>query len=417
MTTTTDAGARIVIVGAGQAGGECAAQLRAGGHRGPVTLIGDEGQPPYHRPLVSKAYCAGTVDAAGVLLRPAGFYEANAIDLRTGSRATAIARDTQHVELADGTEIPYDRLVLATGGRPRRLSVPELDAAPNALYVRTIDDVDALKTHLRPGARLAVVGGGYLGLEIAASAREFGADVVLVEAGVRLLGRVTSPVVSGFYLALHRAHGVRVHVGTQVDRFVLGAGDLITAITLGGRHIPVDAVVVATGMRVNDELAVAAGLAVEDGIIVDESCRTVDSRILAIGDCTRHPDLVYGGSRRLESAPNAAEQARIAAKTLLGQPESYRSVPWFWSDQYGVKLQMVGLGEGHDDLAVRGEAVVGGSFAVFYLRAGRVQAAEVIGSARDFAMARKLVTARAAVPPQELADAGRPLKDIARDAA
>ncbi|MGV9868032.1 NAD(P)/FAD-dependent oxidoreductase [Rhodococcus koreensis] len=406
---------RVVIIGAGQAGGECAAALRADGFAGSITILGNETHLPYSRPLLSKGYCSGHVELKDLYIRPAAFYDENSITVMAGVNVAAVRREAHEVVLEDGTTVPYDKLVLATGGRPRRLPIDLVNSAPNAMYIRTIHDVDSLKERLAEGGHLVVLGGGYVGLEVASAARARGLEVTLVEAAPRLLARVTSLEVSEFLLRTHASEGVDVRVGSQVAHFEVSARGLIDAIVLdSGDRIATDAVVVGIGMVANDELASGAGLRVDNGIVVDEYCRTDDPDIYAVGDCTRHPDLTKGGLRRLESVPNASEQARIVAQGLLGRPKVYDSVPWFWSDQYDIKLQVIGLSSGHDRCVIRGNPKTDKSFCAFYLKDGKVQAADVIGSPRDFAMAKRLVLGHVQVQPDDLADLSRSLKEIAQ---
>ncbi|MEU1518426.1 FAD-dependent oxidoreductase [Streptomyces sp. NPDC005811] len=404
---------RVVVVGGGQAGADFVAALRMAGHQGHVTLLGEEPGHPYARPPLSKAYLSGKATAEDLHIRPPAMYEQQGIDLRTGTRVTAIDRTGRQVILADGERLPYGHLVLATGGRARRLTTPGLDDAPNVHYLRTLADVTALRQHFAPGARLVVVGGGYVGLEVAAVARRLGLDVTVLEALPRVLARVTAPQVSAFYQRVHTEEGVDIRVDTAVTGFAFAHDGSVTAVELkGGERIDADVVLVGIGLVPNTELAEQAGLAVDNGIVVDEHCRTEDPAVLAIGDCTSHPCGEHGGRRRLESVPNASEQARTAAATVTGSPQPYTAVPWFWSDQYDVKLQTTGLSTGYDDVVIRGTTGTGRSFAAFYLKEGRVRAADVVCSPRDFTAARKLVAARAQVAPEALRDLSVPLKQL-----
>lgn len=402
---------RVVIVGGGQAGAECAASLRMAGHRGPVTILTEEPTHPYARPPLSKAYLSGAATVEDLYIRPPSTYAQQDLDIRLGTRATAIDREGRYVRVEPGPDVPYDRLVLATGGRARTLPLPGAESAPNVHTLRGCIDVDAMREQFTPGARLVVVGGGYVGLEVAAVARKAGLQVAVLEAAPRVLARVTAAVVSGFYERVHAEQGVDVRTNCSVSGLEYGSGGRATGVTLAdGRHLAADLVVVGIGLVPNTELAEKAGLPVDDGILVDEYCRTADPRVLAIGDCTRHPCAQHGGFRRLESVPNATEQARVAAAVLTGAPRAYDAVPWFWSDQYDVKLQTVGLSAGHDEVVVRGSADAGRSFTVFYLKDGEVRAADVVNGPRDFMVAKKLVAARARVPSDRLRDQATPLK-------
>ncbi|MGP3637358.1 NAD(P)/FAD-dependent oxidoreductase [Streptomyces sp. 24-1644] len=404
---------RVVVVGAGQAGADFVAALRMAGHQGPVTLVGEEPGYPYALPPLSKAYLSGKATAEDLHIRPPSMYEQQRIELRTGTRVSAIDRAARHVVLTGGERLAYTRLVLATGGRARRLPAPGLDEAPNVHYLRTLADASAMRHQFVPGARLVVVGGGYVGLEVAAIARRGGLDVTVLEALPRVLARVTAPQVSAFYQRVHTEEGVDIRVGAAVTGFAFAADGSVAAVELkSGERLDTDIVLVGIGLIPHTELAEQAGLAVDNGIVVDEHCRTEDPAVLAIGDCTSHPCGEHGGRRRLESVPNASEQARTAAATVTGNLQPYTAIPWFWSDQYNVKLKTTGLSAGYDDVVIRGTTDTGRSFAAFYLKDGQVRAADVISSPRDFTAARKLVAARARVDPETLKDLSLPLKHL-----
>ncbi|MBC2864994.1 NAD(P)/FAD-dependent oxidoreductase [Streptomyces mexicanus] len=403
----------IVVVGAGQAGGEAVAALRMAGFEGGVTLVGDEPHLPYSRPPLSKDFLLGDVGTEVLLLRPPHFYEKHRVRTLLGRTVTKLDRDRRTITLDDGGSLTYGTLILATGGHARRLRDPMAEAAPNVHYVRTIADIERLRPELVPGARLAVIGGGYVGLEIAAVGRKLGLEVTVVEAAPRLLARVAGPDISAFVHRVHTEEGVDIRLGTTVTGFVPGDNGRVTAAVLAdGTTVGADVVVVGIGLVPRDQLAADAGLDVADGIVVDEFCRTGDEAIYAIGDCTRHPCAEHGGMRRLESVQNASEQARVAAAAITDDPRAYAAVPWFWSDQYDLKLRSVGIAADYDQTVVRGSLDEGRSAAVFYLKAGRVRAAEVVSSPRDFGAAKKLVAHRAEVAPERLADLGTPLKDL-----
>jgi 3-phenylpropionate/trans-cinnamate dioxygenase ferredoxin reductase subunit len=403
---------RVVIVGGGQAGAECAAYLRMGGHRGSVTVLSDEPTYPYARPPLSKAYLSGTASVEDLLIRPPATYRHQGLDVVLDARVTEVDRAARAVRMESGSSVSYDRLVLATGGRARLLPIPEVAAATNVHTLRTLADIDGMRGQFRPAARMVIIGGGYVGLEVAAVARTSGLHVTIVEAADRVLSRVTAPVVSAFFERLHLSHGVEVRTGRSVSAREYGDDGRLTCISLdNGDRLPMDLAVVGIGLVPNTELAERAGLPVDDGVIVDEFCRTIDPRVFAIGDCTRHPCYQHGGLRRLESAPNATEQARVAASVLTGEPRAYDAVPWFWSDQYDVKLQTIGLSANHDEIVARGIPEHGHSFAVFYLKHGVVIAADVINSPRDFTIAKKLVATRAHVSGSRLSDPATALKD------
>ncbi len=404
----------LLIVGAGHAGAELAVTARQLGWAGRITLLGDERALPYQRPPLSKAYLQGASGVDALTLRPAETYEAAGIELRTGVRVQSIDRAARRVQ-TDAGEIAYTRLALCTGGRPRPFvadGLPEGAAPRNLHYLRTLADADAIRAGLAQGARLVVVGGGYVGLELAASALKQGARVTVLEAQPRVLARSTGPVVAGFYEGVHRAAGVELLTGFAMQRVECAADGAIDALVgPGGRRIPADLVVAGIGMLPNVELAQAAGLEVDGGIVVDELSRTSDADILACGDCTVHDSALYGRRIRLESVPNALEQARAAASLLAGKPKPNQSVPWFWSDQYELKLQMVGLSQGHDECVLRGDPATR-RFIAFYMREGAVIAADAVSRPADFMLAKRMVAARLAVDAQALADEAVPLKSL-----
>ncbi|MEW2395565.1 FAD-dependent oxidoreductase [Streptomyces sp. NPDC046862] len=404
----------IVVVGAGQAGSELATTLRQRGWSGDLTLVGDESSPPYQRPPLSKGFLLGKVSRERLYLKPAATYERFDIALRLGTRAETIDRAPKELVVRDGSRLPYDKLVLATGGRARRLTLPGIDEdrLGNLFTLRRIDDVEALRPQFLPGRRLVLVGGGYVGLEIAAVAAQLGLDVTVVEAAERLLARVTGPEVSGFLKDVHRSHGVRFRLAATVsDVAVDTSGRRVTGVevsTSGGlERLDADLVLVGIGMEPNTHLADAAGLDVDNGIVVDEFARTSDPDILAIGDCANQPSAYAGRRVRLESAPGAIEHAKVAAATILGRPQASTAAPWFWSQQYDLKLQMVGLSAGHDRCVTRSGTDT--TLSAFYLTGDRVVAADVIGRPADFATARQLVTSGRPVDPERLADSEIPL--------
>jgi 3-phenylpropionate/trans-cinnamate dioxygenase ferredoxin reductase subunit len=408
----------VVIVGAGQAGIETATALRRAGHQGPIVVFGEEPGLPYARPPLSKAYLVGEADAAALLLRKSETYDQQDIQLRPGTRVAAIDTAAHAAVLDDGQRLRYDHLVLATGGDPRVPDTPGLVTAANVHTLRTLDDATALRARLAAGSRVAIIGGGYIGLEIAAAARTKGLHVSVVEAAPRVLARVTSPVVSEFFHRVHAEEGVEILVDAAVaEALTDDAGDVRLLRLTDGRELEVDFVLVGVGLIPRTQLAEAAGLLVDNGIVVDDAMRTSVPDIYAIGDVARHPDPQQGGSRRLESIPNASEQARCVAATITGSFRPYTAVPWFWSDQYDLKLQTAGLASGYDSLVVRGDATAGRQLTVLYLQGEVVIAADVVNKPADFAAAKRLISARVAVDPEELADSDRPLKSFVGRAA
>ena len=406
-------GRNLVIVGAGHAGSELAVAARQGGWAGGIILLGEEPVLPYQRPPLSKAWLAGKVDEQGLLLRPRSAYEAVGVDLRTGARMEAIDRANRRIALADGNSLPYDHLALCTGGRPRALSCAGLDPQrppANLLYLRTMADAEAIRARLHPGAHVIVIGGGYVGLELAASARGLGARVTLLEAQPRVLARVAGAAVSDFFQQVHRGAGVDLRTGVQIESVELAGGEIAAVHCRDGERIATDFVVAGVGMVANIEAARAAGLADDGGIPVDELSRTRDPHILAAGDCTLQFSSLYGRELRLESVPNALEQARAAASWLNGKPKPNRALPWFWSDQYDLKLQMAGLSQGHDRCVLRGDPATR-SFCAFYLAGNRLLAVDAVNRPADFMVAKRALAQPCTVDAARLADDAIPLKE------
>jgi 3-phenylpropionate/trans-cinnamate dioxygenase ferredoxin reductase subunit len=404
----------IVIVGGGQAAAQAIETLRKRGHRAPVTLVGDENLLPYQRPPLSKKYLAGTLERDRLLFRHAEHYHDHGIDLRLGFPAVRIDRQAHRVEIADGSRVDYTRLLIATGSRPRLLPVPGAELA-GVYYLRTAADVDRLRAEFAPGRRAVVIGGGYIGLEVAATCREAGLEVAVLEAASRVMSRVVAPVVSNFYQAEHARHGVHIHLDARVEALLPGGGPAgarrVAGVRLAdGRELPADFVLIAVGVVPADDLALEAGLPCEDGIVVDEHCRTADPAIWAAGDCTRQPNVHFGLRVRLESVDNAFEQGASAALNMLGLTTVHDKVPWFWSDQYDLKMVIVGLADGHDDLVVRGDPA-SRAFSVCYLRRGELVAVETVNYNRDQMAARKLVMARMRPDRAKLADDRIALKE------
>ena len=401
--------ARIVIIGAGQAGGQAAYSLRLGGFVGAITIIGDEPQPPYQRPPLSKAYLKGELDADRLFLKPVEYYPEHGVDLLTGVAATRIDLDAHTVELSSGAAVGWDKLVIATGSRPRRLSLEGAGLA-GILELRTLDDVDRLKAVAHPDARLVVVGAGYIGLEAAAVATQLGLKVTVLEAMPQVLSRVAGPEIGQFYNRIHRSAGVDVRTGARLVGFE-GVGQVTGVRMEDGEVIPADAVLVGVGVLPNMELASDAGLICGNGIVVDDQMRTSQPDVYAIGDVAWRPLVHYGREGRLESVHNAIEGGKIVAASILGAPPPALDVPWFWSDQYDLKLQTAGLWTGADERIMRGDPQ-SRSFAVFYLKEGRVIAVDSVNSAPEYLVGKKLVAAQATVAPGELADKSISMKDI-----
>ena len=399
---------KVLIIGAGHAGGSCAAFLRQYGHEGPIVLAGLEDAPPYQRPPLSKAWLKGEADLDALLLRPESFYAEHDIDFRRGVEAISVDPQARRVTFRDGSEETYDVLVLAAGSTARKLPIPGGDH-PELLELRTLSDAERLKAALGPGKRLAVVGGGYVGLEAAASARALGAEAVVIERASRVLARVASQTLSDVYTRRHRAEGVEIRTDAEVaaiarDGVTLESGEVVHA----------DAVLVGVGALAADGLARSAGLLCDDGVVVDEQARTSDPAIFAIGDMTRRPIPVHGGrSHRLESVPNALEQAKQAAAAIVGRPGPAPEVPWFWSDQYDLKLQIAGLPFDADRQVVRGDPQGGGGFAVFHLAGDRIVCVEAVNAPPEFMAGRQLIARAAPVDIARLADSSVSMKAVA----
>jgi 3-phenylpropionate/trans-cinnamate dioxygenase ferredoxin reductase subunit len=393
---------RIVIVGAGQAGGWVAKTLRAEGFAGRVTLIGIERHPPYERPPLSKGVLAGAAPVESCYLFKPESFAALDLDFRPGVRATRIDRAARAVHLEDGGSIGYDKLVLATGGEARRLPVPGGDG-PRVHYLRTIEESLAIRAAVGAGRRVAVVGGGWIGLEVAATARKGGAEVVVLETLDRLCVRAVPPSVSTFLNALHERNGVTIRTGCGVkaieDR---GAGGLRLALA-DGATMDADAVVVGIGLVPQTRLAREAGLETGDGVLVDEGCRSSDPDILVAGDCANMPLACLGRRVRLESWGNAQNQAIIAAQSALGKEVRYDELPWFWSDQYDANVQLLGLPERWPEPVARGDPA-GSSFSLFYVDRERIVAVVSINAPRDLRGAKRLMLAGTAVRAADLAD-------------
>lgn len=390
---TTDVGT-VIIVGAGQAGAQAAISLRHGGHQGPLILLGDEPHLPYERPPLSKEFLAGKRTAPQLALRKLEFYAAQGIDLRLGARVTAVDRSAHRLLLGDGDALAYDRLIWAAGGRPRPLPCPGADAR-GVHYVRTIADVSVLSTELADGAqRVVLIGGGYIGLETAAVLRTLGHDVTVLEAQERLLARVTAQPVSDFYLAAHRAQGVNIRLGAAVTCIVTHNGHVAGVELATGEQVPADIVIVGIGILPNVEALKKTGIECPNGVRVDATCTSNDPSILAIGDCALFPNPFTDHPVRLESVPNAVEQARIAAATINGAAAPAPTTPWFWSNQYDIRLQSAGLNMGWDRIDVQGDTSRP-AFCLRYFRDERLIAIDCINMTAEFTQAKRAIRAEA----------------------
>jgi 3-phenylpropionate/trans-cinnamate dioxygenase ferredoxin reductase component len=401
----------IAIVGAGQAAVQAVDTLRRRGFAGKLTLIGAEPSPPYQRPPLSKKYLAGTLERERLLIRPAGFFADHAVTTHFGRRVTDIAPRERHVRLDDRVVVPFDALLLATGSHPRPLPVPGADLE-GVHYLRTMADADRIRAGLGSGVRLLIVGAGYIGLEVAATARELGVEVTVLEMTERPMSRVTCPEVSAFYEAEHARRGVRIRCNERVRALHGDArtGRVRSVLTEAGGEYPADLVLIAVGVAPADELARAAGLDCENGVVTEAHCRTSHEAIYAAGDCASHLSRQYGRHLRLESVDNAFEQGTTVALNLMGNETLHDKLPWFWSDQFDLKLVIVGVAQGYDTVVMRG-APAARSFSACYLRGGELIAIDTVNAPKDQMAARKLIAAHARPHLDRLADAGIALRD------
>ena len=399
----------VIVAGAGHAAGQLVASLKQKKYPGRITLIGDEPWYPYQRPPLSKKFLAGELPAERLYFKPASFYNDPNIEVLLGTRVLAIDRASKAVEIENGDRLEYGTLVLATGSRVRRLPLAGSELA-GVHYLRGIDDVNGLRPDLNGGRRVVIIGAGYIGLEVAAVARSLGNKVTVVEMEERVMSRVVSPQVSTFYQDVHREHGVTIMLAAGVQRIV--GEERVSGIELSdGRILAADSVVIGIGILPNVELAADAGLEVDDGILVDDRCRTGDTAIFAIGDCTRHPNAILGRNLRLESVHNALEQAKTAAANICGEDFIYAQVPWFWSDQYDLKLQIAGLSQDYDQVVIRGEPA-SRSFSCLYLKDGVLIAVDAVNKPKDFMQSKALISIHARIEPALLADGDVELKDM-----
>jgi len=409
--TSSEAEPRIVIVGAGHSGGRAAEALRAAGFKGPVLMLGAEPYPPYERPPLSKELLAGSVEIEKTYVRPLSWYDENGVTLRLGCTVAALDLRARRVLLGDGGSEAFDRLLLATGARARRLRIPGAESR-HVYYIRDIADCLALRERLRPGARVAVIGAGFIGLEVASVARTRACAVTVIELAPQPLARVVAPEIGAWYARLHESRGVEVRTGAAVEA-IEDTGSALRLKLRGGDTIAADLTVAGIGAVPNMELAAAAGIAVDDGIVVDEFGRTSDRAVFAAGDATRHFNPILKRLLRLEAWQNAQNQAIAVAKVMAGGSEPFAEVPWFWTDQYDVNLQVAGAPERWDRLVWRGDPGAR-AFTLFYLAEGRVVAANTVNNARDMRFARMLIQSGKSVDAAALADPALKLQDLAR---
>jgi 3-phenylpropionate/trans-cinnamate dioxygenase ferredoxin reductase subunit len=398
----------ILIIGGGQAGAQAIDTLRREGFEGRIVLVSDERELPYQRPPLSKKFLAGELAADRLPFRHKSFYDEHHIELKLGIRAIRLDPAARRVALSNGEEVAYDRLLLCLGAVSRQLTCPGSEL-PGVHYLRDISDVPGIQEGLKPGARTVIIGGGYIGLETAATARKMGCAVTVLEMADRVMNRVVASNVSEYFAHEHRSQGIKLICNTRVVRLT-GEARVERVVCADGTIHEADTLVVGVGAVANMQLAAEAGLQCENGIVVDEYCRTTDPLIYAAGDCTYHPSLRYDMRVRLESVDNAFEQAKAAARNLLGRPTVHDRVPWFWSDQFDNKLLIVGLSQGHDQQVTRGDPATR-CFTVCYLKGGELQAVEAVNHPKDYMAARKLIAERARPDPNRLADPLVALKD------
>jgi len=399
---------KVVIAGAGHAAGQLVASLKQQKFSGQIVLVGDEPYLPYQRPPLSKKFLSGDMPAERLYLKPTSFYDDPQIELRLETLISEIDRDGKTLKTDNG-DIAYDTLILALGSRVRHLPVEGADL-DGVHYLRRIADVDGIHAELQHKKNAVIVGAGYIGLEVAAVIRQLGLEVTVVEMADRVMSRVVSPEISDFYQIEHTTQGVKLRLSTGITAF-RGEGRINAVETEEGELIPADFVVVGIGIVPNVELAADAGLTVEDGIVVNDQCETSDPNIYAVGDCTAHPNSIYDRQIRLESVHNALEQAKTAVSNICGKETHYSQVPWFWSDQYDLKLQIAGLSTGYDDIVIRGNPA-DRSFACLYLRDSRLIATDAVNSPKEFVQSKTLIAARTVVDRDKLADIAVPLKEM-----
>jgi 3-phenylpropionate/trans-cinnamate dioxygenase ferredoxin reductase subunit len=412
----------LLIIGSSQAGVQLAVSLRALGHEGPITLLGEENHRPYQRPALSKEFLQDVITKESLIFRTQEYWDEHRIRVVKNERVVRIDKHADGSGVAhaiSGAQFPFDRLALTVGARARRLPLPGADL-PGVLYLRNADDALELKARVPAVQDVVVIGGGFIGIEAAASLRKLGKTVTLVEAGPRLVGRAVGDETAEFLRAHHAAAGIEVLLGAEVGRIIPRAerGDRVGGVEVDGRTIPADLVLVGVGVVPNTELAESIGLACDNGIVVDRYAVASDGVTLAVGDVANQPNPVPGapdGDRvRFESVNNAVEQAKVAAYSITGRQEEYAGIPWFWSNQGDLKLQIAGLSSGHDRTVVRRDDARG-RFSVLYYRCGRIIAADCVNNPLDFMAVKSALAQGASIPPDEAADPATPLKSITRN--
>jgi len=401
---------RCIIVGASHAAAQLAPALRQNGWEGSIAVVGNEYFLPYHRPPLSKDFLSGAKGIDEILIRQPAVYEKSKIRFILGLTVEGIDRNNKALVLDDGEQVPYDKLVLTTGARVRKIDIPGCDAK-GVFYLRDINDVQQIKSYAGKAKNAVIIGGGYIGLETGASLRKLGMEVTVLEAMPRILQRVTAPEVSAFYARVHGEEGVRIITEAQVEG-IEGEKNVTGVKLKSGEVLPADLVIIGVGVIPNTEIAAEAGLEVNNGIVVDEFAQTSDHDILAAGDCTSHFNPIYNRQIRLESVQNALDQATIAALTLCGKPKTYCALPWFWSDQFDLKLQIAGLNQGFTDVVIRGDIEGSRSFAAFYMQDNRILAVDAVNRPQEFMLGKRLITDKIEVDADKLRDDTFALKGL-----
>jgi len=399
-----------VVVGASHAAAQLAPSVRKNGWEGQIVVVGEEPCLPYHRPPLSKTYLAGEKKLNNILIKPQYAYDKADVHFTLGVKVESIDRDAKTVRLDNGEDMHYQKLALATGARSRRIPLPGGNR-DGVFYLRNLEDADQIRRYIGHGKRAVIIGGGYIGLEAAAALRKAGMVVTVLEAMARVLQRVTTEEISSFYRRIHTEEGVDIVVDVAVER-IDGGQAVESVVCADGQTFSADVVIIGVGVQPNIELAEAAGLEVGNGIVVDEFARTSDPDIVAAGDCSWHYNPIYDRHIRLESVQNANEHANVAAATICGKLEPYRAVPWFWSDQYDLKLQIAGLSQGYDEVIIRGDTEAGRSFAVFYLLEGRLLAVDAINKPREFMLGKRIISEALDLDCSGLSDESIPLKNL-----
>ena len=399
-----------IIVGASHAASMLAPSLRQQGWQGRILVVGAEASIPYHRPPLSKDYLAGEKTLDEILIRPAKVYEKSEVEFILNTSVESIDRDNKTVRISNDETLSYDKLALTVGSKVRKVNLPGVDL-DGVFYLRDLRDVERITPYINPGANAVIVGGGYIGLETAAVLNKKGMNVTVLEMMERVLQRVTAPVISEFYTRIHEEEGVSIRCGVGVSGFK-GNGRVAKVLCSDGSGFAADLVIIGVGILPNTALAEAAGLEVDNGIVVNDRAQTSDPDIFAAGDCTNHHNPIYDRRIRLESVQNATDQSRVAAGAACGKEVSYNAVPWFWSEQYDLMLQIAGLSQGYDEIITRGDPGNGRSFAAFYLREGRVIAVDAVNKPPEFMFSKKLIPMQKTVDKKRLADAGTPIKEL-----